>query len=170
MEIAEHIVHCFPRLGELIPVVSSSAKGLVPNSKAIDNLVMNGFNNTSNKWMRIAKGTNSINSCSSIITISNEWNNTSSHTVVFILNAMCRQNSSISVLHTHNVSSNKFFTKIRLVKTSSELYVDVYINQYATAGGNNIYTSFCGSKFLESVIPTEVQEEQSGFTIEEFNL
>lgn len=157
-------------LGELLPVVSSTSKGLVPNSKAIDNLIGSGFNSIGNKWIRIAKGTNQINSCSSIITISNEWNNTSSNTSVFILDAMCRQKSSISVLHTHIAGNNKFFTKIRIVKKAEELYVDVYINLSATSSWNNIYTSFCGSKFLEQVKPTEVAENQSGYTIEEFNL
>lgn len=154
-------------VGGLLPTVSYESKGLVPNIKSLDNNILR-TTAIPGSWIRIVEGTNVINPCSSIVTVSTEWNTTSSRMIVFIITALCRQTSNVTVLHKSNLTN--LITKVRVVKAEEKLYIDLFVNPSASSGNNGLNVSFSGSLYLRETNVGIVDAEQPGYTIEEFGL
>ena len=147
-----------------MPVVTASKNGLANMNKAIESSYMRI--DSYNSWIRIAKLSSSISPGAGIISISNEWNYNNASHVVFIITALCRQTSSLTVLHNHKING-QLVIKTRVVKTTNEGYIDIYV-----AGRNNnaFYISFSATSHLSMLPPYIVEETQSGYEIEEFDL
>lgn len=153
-------------LGGLIGTVTAEKNGLVNKDKwqdVSDNIYFIANNIC---WIRIAESLSSINIGSSIITVVNEWNNTSPNKVVFISSLNCRDQCYCSILEKKGVIPN-FIDKIRYVKSGDECYLDVHYNLAIT---NKILFSFGCSLMVTAKDPEIVPEDQQGYSIEVFNL
>ena len=149
-----------------LPIVSNDKSGLMSSDKSPEGRIYSIAGASAQNWIRILRGTSAIRCCCGIISCANEWNSSSTYHVAFVVSAMCRQDSSITVLH-ESRQTDKSIDKVRIVKTNNELYIDIHIVGYLN---NNYHFSYSGTAFLLGLSPTTVPAEQNGYIIEEFNL